>query len=592
VPRLAAVSGVAVALAFAFAATAHAQTTLLFPGVTYEDSVQFTPHGPVAIHVVRGPRPVGLYRLGPVLSNGSVTGRETVSAMERRLSSTSTTVGVNGDLFSLSTGRPSGILLRDGVLVTPPNASRSSAGISLDGTLDVRRVKFLGTWRGLGQRRSLDFLNQAPGKNGVSLFTNDWGRATPQVEGSLALVLSPFPAATPNADLAAPVVGVTQNVPVAIAPGTAVLVARGIAATKLQAEAPVGTTVTLRLILQPGWGTVADAIGGGPVLVRSGKPVYRSNEAFTTSQLAPRGPRSAVGQLADGSIVLVTTDGRQPGYSIGMTNFELAQTLVRLGAVQGMALDGGGSATLAFDGSVLSSPSDGKERAVADALLLSYSGVYVPPPAVPVVSPNADGIDDTQSLGFKVVRPSSVTVTLTAPDGSAAVQPAAQYEPGTYRVPFPPGPSPPPPGQPAPSPAGSSAPAEGRWALTVSATDDQGLASSATRKFVVNSTLGFLRIDPKELALPPGGRSLAIRWTQARAAQVKVTLQAVDGTPLRTLTSARYDVGQQAIAWDGRLRSGKLATGGRYLVRVTASNELGTVVLDTPLTVRRIAGSK
>src|SRR5439155_9363020 len=190
------------------------------------------------------------------------------------------------------------------------------------------------------------------------------------------------------------------------------------------------------------------------------------------SQLAPRGPRSAVGQLADGSIVLVTTDGRQPGYSVGMTNFELAQTLVRLGAVQGMALDGGGSATLAFDGSVLSSPSDGKERAVADALLLSYSGVYVPPPAVPVVSPNADGIDDTQTLGFKVVRPSSVTVNLTAPDGSAAVQQAAQYEPGTYQVPFPPVPPPPPPGQPAPSPPGPSAPAEGRWTLTVSATDD------------------------------------------------------------------------------------------------------------------------
>jgi Phosphodiester glycosidase/FlgD Ig-like domain len=406
-------------------------------------------------------------------------------------------------------------------------------------------------------------------------------------------VLSPFPAATPNADLAAPVVGVTQNAPVAIAPGTAVLVARGIAATKLQAEAPVGTTLTLRLILQPGWGTVADAIGGGPVLVRSGKPVYRSNEAFTTSQLAPRGPRSAVGQLADGSIVLVTTDGRQPGYSVGMTNFELAQTLVRLGAVQGMALDGGGSATLAFDGSVLSSPSDGKERAVADALLLSYSGVYVPPPAVPVVSPNADGIDDTQTLGFKIVRPSSVTVTLTAPDGSAAVQQTAQYEPGTYQVPFPPPPPPPPPpGQPTPSPPGSSAPVEGRWTLTVSATDDQGLASSATRKFAVNSTLGFLRIDPKKLELPPGGRSLAIRWTQARAAQVKVTLETVDGTPLRALASGHYDVGQQAIAWDGRLRSGKLATGGRYLVSVTASNELGTVVLDAPLMVRRIASSK
>lgn len=595
--RLAALSGAAAAaLALAFTVTAGAQTTQLFPGVTYQDTIQFTPHGPVAVHVVKGPRPVGLYRLSPVLSNGSVTGRETVSSMERRLSTTSTTVGVNGDLFSLSTGRPSGVLLRDGVLVTPPNASRSSAGITLDGTLDVRRIKFLGTWRGLGQRRTLNFLNQAPGKNGISLFTTDWGRSTPQIAGSIALVLSPFPAATPNADLAAPVVSVSQNGPVAIAPGTAVLVARGIAATKLQAEAPIGTTVTLRLILQPGWGTVSDAIGGGPILVRSGKPVYRSNEAFTTSQLAPRGPRSAVGQLKNGSIVLVTTDGRQPGYSVGMTNFELAQTLVRLGAVSGMALDGGGSSTLAFDGMVLSSPSDGKERPVADALLLTYSGVYVAPPSVEVVSPNGDGIDDAETLGFKVVRPSNVTVTLTGPDGTAAYQQTTQSQPGTYQVPFPPPavtPPPPAPGQPPSPPSPTPGPAaEGRWKLTVSAADDQGLASTATRKFAVNSTLGFLQVEPKTLALPPGGRSLAIRWTQARAAQVKVVLETVDGTPLRTLSSTRYEAGQQTIAWDGRSKSGKLATGGRYLIGVTATNELGSVVLAVPLTVRRVAGSK
>ena len=30
---------------------------------------------------------------------------------------------------------------------------------------------------------------------------------------------------------------------------------------------------------------------------------------------------------------MVVVDGRRPGYSVGMTNFELAQALVRLGAV-------------------------------------------------------------------------------------------------------------------------------------------------------------------------------------------------------------------------------------------------------------------
>ena len=59
------------ALALAAAGPAQAQPTHLFPGVTYEDGVQFTAHGPVAIRVVRGPKPVGLYRLRTVLSNVS-----------------------------------------------------------------------------------------------------------------------------------------------------------------------------------------------------------------------------------------------------------------------------------------------------------------------------------------------------------------------------------------------------------------------------------------------------------------------------------------------------------------------------------------
>lgn len=582
----------ALAVAGVLSPAAAAETTQLLPGVTYETGVQFTPHGPVALHIVRGPRPVGLYRLQPVLSNDSVVLRETVSAMQRRLTTQATSVGVNGDFFSLADGRPSGILLRDGVLATPPNSSRSSTGITLDGLLDVRKVRFLGTWRGTGQRRALNFLNKAPGTNGMSLFTSDWGTATPRIAGSFAVTLAPFSAATPNADLLAPVTATSQNGRVALGPGTAVLVARGAAAAKLQAEAQPGTTITLRLILQPEWATVADAIGGGPVLVRDGAPVYRSNEAFTTSQLVPRGPRSAVGQRADGSVLLVTTDGRQPGYSVGMTNFELALALVRLGAVRGMALDGGGSSTLAFEGTVLNSPSDGKERAISTALMLQYYGVYAPPPTEAVVSPNGDGIAEVQSLSFKVVRPSTVTVTLTAPDRTVAAQESGGREPGTYEVafpPIPPLPPPPPEGEPAPEPVEPLPPAEGRWTFTVTSIDDQGLSSTATQRFAVNSTLGFLRVSPSRLLLPPSGRTASIQWTQARVARVKVTVETTEGILVRTVVNQKLEPGQQTVSWNGRANWGKQVGGGRYVVKVTATNEFGAVTLSQPLSVRRIA---
>ena len=523
-PRLALASILAVVLATGvWTGPAGAQATQLFPGAAYEQSVEFTPHGPVAIHVVRGPRPVGLYRLRPVLSNESIVQRETLSAMERRVSTQATSVGVNGDYFSPSDGRPSGILLRDGVLATPPNASRSSTGVTLDGLLDVRRVSFRGTWRGSGQRRALNFLNKTPGTNGISLFTSDWGSTTPRVAGAFAVVLGSFPPATPNTDLAVPVASAGPATSVRIQPGSAVLVARGNAATKLQAEAQPGSVVTLRLVLTPDWAVVSDAIGGGPVLVRDGVPVYRSNEAFTISQLAPRGPRTAVGQRADGGIVFVTTDGRQPGLSVGMTNFELAQTLVRYGVVRGMALDGGGSSTMAFEGTVLNSPSDGRERAVSTALMLQYYGVYAPPPLEAVVSPNGDGVAEEQRLSYKVVRPSTVTASLTAPDGTIAWQQLVAREPGTYDVAFPPpapAPAPPTEGVPAP-PTEPIVPSEGRWTLTVSGTDDQGLSSATTRRFAVNSTLASFRVSPARVVVRKAGGRADLRWAQSRAARVK-----------------------------------------------------------------------
>jgi hypothetical protein len=253
-----------------------------------------------------------------------------------------------------------------------------------------------------------------------------------------------------------------------------------------------------------------------------------------------------------------------------------------------MGLDSGGSSTLAFEGALLNRPSSGRERAISTALMLQYFGVYAAPPAQEVVSPNGDGAAEEQRLSFKVVRPSTVTTTLTAPDGSVAFQESLPREPGSYGVAFPPPTADP--AQVPPVEPGQTA--EGRWTLTVDATDDQGLPSSATRRFWVNSTLGFLRIAPARLVLPPRGASATIGWTQSRPARVRITVETPAGIVVRTVAARRFEPGTPAVAWNGRLPSGKLAPGGRYVVRVTATNEVGTVDLSAPLTVRRTAKPK
>ena len=136
------------------------------------------------------------------------------------------------------------------------------------------------------------------------------------------MILFPFPAATPEVDLVAPVVEArTDGGAVAIPAGGAVLVARGTAAQALRSEGVAGGTMTVNLGLVPSWPDMVGAIGGGPQIVRNAAPIFRAGEVFTTKQLGPRAPRSAVGQLRDGRILLVAVDGRQPGYSVGLTNW-------------------------------------------------------------------------------------------------------------------------------------------------------------------------------------------------------------------------------------------------------------------------------
>ena len=87
-------------------------------------------------------------------------------------------------------------------------------------------------------------------------------------------------------------------------------------------------------------------------------------------------PRNSVGLREDGTVVLFVADGRQSGYSMGLTLEDLAQFFLKAGCYVALYLDGGGSATYAsvHKGATAlrlrNSPSDGTERTVASTLLL------------------------------------------------------------------------------------------------------------------------------------------------------------------------------------------------------------------------------
>jgi len=536
------------------------------PGVTYTREVDFTSRGPIVLDIVTAPKPDGqVYSLAPALSNDHLLGKESLTRLESRVAGGATTVAISGDYFD-RTGAPHGMLMQNGVLESAPAVGRSSLGIGADGTLTTAHVSFAGIWQGSGLRRPL-FLN-SPAKSGkFSLYTPVYGTSTPRESGVVEAVIGTLPPAHLDAPLDGTVTQVTTDGPTRIPHGGAVLVARGAQSiAQLKAEAPVGQHVEAILSLSPDWLGLASAIGGGPLLVKNGKPIFHSGERFASRQLNTRQARGAIGQLADGRILLVGVEGTKPAYSIGMSNYELAVELSRLGATTAYGLGTGPASALAFDGKLLTRPSTGTSPKVADALVLSYSGVYAAPPSIPVLSPNRDGVGDLEAFSYRLPRPSHVAASLTGPGGAKVTLANGAESGGLHTLGW--------------GGIVSGLPAaEGKWTFTVTGTDDQNVTTSAQRTFSLDDTLSSLAVAIHGHGLPTATFQLT------RSATVVVQIQRPNGVPVATLRSGPQAAGPEHATWHGRIGRHR-APGGHYQVLVQATSSIGTSSLAAPFSLR------
>ena len=107
----------------------------------------------------------------------------------------------------------------------------------------------------------------------------------------------------------------------------------------------------------------------GPELVRDGKAVTFS-PTFDVISTNPdrKEPRTAIGQIGPLHYVVIVVDGRQDGYSSGISLQSLQQLILQYGAQTAMNLDGGGSTEMWFQGQIINRPSGGEERYVSDIL--------------------------------------------------------------------------------------------------------------------------------------------------------------------------------------------------------------------------------
>jgi hypothetical protein len=298
----------------------------------------------------------------------TTAGRETVTSMGGDLGAVA---GVNGGFFSIDgapgfEGDPTGVSVVGGRLRSEAVPGRSA--LVLDGC-DARVARVTTTLRVTaadGASRTIRAVNRPGPAGSVVLMTDDLGRPTPSDSGVDVVV-----------DRTGTVLRVRE--PGRVVPsGTRVLHATGTSETWLRTHARAGTRVAVRVTIRDHQGTDlprrpdTHVVGGSVGLLRDGVPEITAGlDGHASIGMAlRRQPRTLAGVTQGGRLLLVTVDGRDPRWSVGLSFPEAAALLRWLGAQQGLSMDGGGSTTMVVDGDVVNRPSDGAERPVGDALFV------------------------------------------------------------------------------------------------------------------------------------------------------------------------------------------------------------------------------
>jgi len=329
----------------------------------------------------RGPNRIRVLTVNPAtpltidvaLSNDAVPWRETTSSMTRRRGAIA---AVNGT-YGLPWGRPIGLFAEDGHLKTSPLMGNQAFSMSYDeeaaffGHTNLQmRARVLHT----NARWRIDDWNE-PGRPGPSEIAALTPAATgylkpPQRACSARLYPAHKPMWTENGKGIA-----TDYVVDAVRCSENRLWPRGGTVVSARRYGPVSSHIKalvrkhiIRLRWSVDWPGVLDMIAGSPTLLKD-STITATDDC--PSYFCDRNPRTGVGMTPDGRLLLVTVDGRRPGYSVGMTPVQFAKLFRHLGATRALNLDGGGSTTMVVEGKIVNRPSDpGGERAVSSAVLV------------------------------------------------------------------------------------------------------------------------------------------------------------------------------------------------------------------------------
>ncbi len=299
----------------------------------------------------------GLAQIKPVLSYDLIYGFQLLSEMAENEGAYA---AVNGGFF-YAYGLPSGMVVTDSELISTSTGNYpvfvvENGMASLKNIKSEVAVKHSGSSEGAIK---IDVFNSPAGGNRIAVYTPVYGKTNRAEESNITATV---------------VNGTVTRV--AFYYGEAEIPKDGILISFFDTDRyekegmPIKEGDLLTVTHSPDISNITAAYECGSWLVRDGEAVAPQRDAWV-GVLTNRDPRTAVGIKEDGTVILLTVDGRQPGYSAGFTGRELADYLIGLGVKDAAMLDGGASTEMIVQGRMVNRPSfKGEERPLGGALVV------------------------------------------------------------------------------------------------------------------------------------------------------------------------------------------------------------------------------
>ncbi len=342
-------------------------------GVTYRKYYIMTSRGGMHIHTVQID-PLADFGLMPVIANDQLNTTAPVKKLAKQVSAVA---AINGGFFDTGKTRlPVGLVKIKRRIIFEQFLNRAVLGIDEHSQLHFSTFQLHSSVviPAIDVTQTIHGYNRKRKQGELIIFTPEFGPTTKTNEYGVEIILhrispdtvdKPFILLEPDRYV---ITGVNHR-DTTIPPDGVVLSIHRPALSQMTwlNQVYLGMEMQVRAAVPQGWESFPYLLGGGPLLLQSGKIVLNARSEHFGAYFDKPNSRTAVGRTEDGRNIIVVID--RAGKSGGATWEELA-VLFRdlLHCTDAMGFDGGGSSTMFVGDSIVNAPAGGGQRSVANIL--------------------------------------------------------------------------------------------------------------------------------------------------------------------------------------------------------------------------------